>query len=250
MPDLDELLANLNSKDKKIVKTTLEQLGDLKDERAVPQLLQMLDTVDDEDLLESILWTLSRIASTLSLIELLNRPNEVVVIEVLDALGRREAQESVDAIVPFLKHQDEEIRGIATWALGKLHVKKTYELLLNLLKTDDDPLVRANAAWAIGKFDELGSIPLLTERLSEESDESVRYNLEEAIQRLEELKDPWQRGLKATIYQCPKWDPKCHKKILQTETRFDNFIKIEITVCENCQLAKICRVNLIRKINQ
>ncbi|NVM27890.1 MAG: HEAT repeat domain-containing protein [Candidatus Helarchaeota archaeon] len=250
MPELEELLSKLESEDKTVIKTTLEQLGDLGDEKAVPQLLKMLDRINDEDLLESILWTLSRIASTKTLIELLNHSNELIIVEVLDALGRREELESVDEIIPFLIHQNGEVRSIATWALGKISVKRTYDSLLNLLKTDEDPLVRANAAWAIGKFDNSDSIPFLTERLSEESDESVRYNLEEAIHRLEELKDPWQKGLKATIYECPKFDPKCLENSLQTETRSDNFIKIEIVVCESCSLSKICRVNLIRKINQ
>ncbi len=250
MPELDELLANLESRDRTIIKKTLEQLGDLGNEKAVPNLLKMLHSNLDEDMLESILWTISRIGTSQTLIELLNDPNETIVIEVLDALGRREAREYVDAILPFLKHQNGEVRAIATWALGKIHAEKTYEKIINLLKTDGDPLVRANAAWAIGKFEKINSISTLEQIKDQESDECVLYNLNEAIEHLQEPKDPWTLGLKATIYECPQRETPCAQKLVQIETRSDDFIKIEIVQCDSCPIAKICQINLIRKINQ
>ena len=250
MPEFDELILNLDKKDEKLLKETLEQLGDLGDPRAVSHLLKMLDTVSEEEILESVLWTLSRIASYEILIDLLTHSNEKIVVEVLDALGRRQERGAVDEIIPFVKHQNAEYRAMATWALGKIQMEKTYDLLLNSLKTDKDSSVRANAAWALGKFGKLESIALLSQILEQEKDEVVRYNIEESINRLQELKDPRRDSLKATVYECPNHEINCIQKNTRIESQSDNFIRMEIVVCDNCPLAKICQIHLIRKINQ
>ncbi len=186
MPQLADLLANLQSKDVATIKKALDQLGDLGDARAIPPLLQILKNTTEEEIIESILWTLSRIAPPEILVKLLNS-NEKIIIEVLDALGRCPAPEAVDPIIPFLTHKNNEIRAMATWALGKIHANKTYNLLINLLKTDQDPSVRANAAWAIGKFEKPESIPVLSDLKTQEQDDQVLFNLEEALEHLRYL---------------------------------------------------------------
>ncbi len=250
MPDENELISKLRSDDVDIIKDALEQLGDLGDDKVVPQLLKMIDTAEDDDLLESILWTLSRIASTSTLIELLNNPNKLIVVEVLDALGRRVAHDAVDEIIPFTEHHNGEIRAIATWALGKINAQKTYALLLNLLQTDADPLVRANAAWAIGKFENIQSLHVLNQIKENERDESVLYNLNEAIHHVQEASHSRQTGLKAQVYECSKRSIECTTKTTQIESHADNLIKIEIVVCNTCSIARICHVDLTWKITR
>ena len=166
---------------------------------------------------------------------------------MLDALGRRVAHDAVDEIIPFTDHQNAEIRAIATWALGKLRVNKTYALLLNLLDTDEDPLVRANAAWAIGKFEKLQSIHILNLIKENERDESVLYNLDEAINQVQEARGSCQDGIKATVYECSKRGLECTTRATQTDSKADNIIIIEIVVCNTCPIARICHVDLTWK---
>ncbi|MHA1650070.1 MAG: HEAT repeat domain-containing protein [Candidatus Helarchaeota archaeon] len=246
MAKFEELNSILRKRDTKLLKSALEQLGDLGDVRAVPHLLALLDTEQDSDIIEAILWTLSRIAPSKTLIQLLRHHNEKIVIEALDALGRRQAKEAVDEIIPFLKHKNDEIRALATWALGKLCVDKTYDLFIDLLMHDEDPEVRAHAAWAIGKFERPDSISVLNRIKSQEPDEYVQYNLAEAIEHIESTRESQRKGVATTIYECPKYDPYCRTRERQTEILFDKFVRIEIIKCETCPFAQICRVNLTK----
>ncbi|MHA1266822.1 MAG: HEAT repeat domain-containing protein [Candidatus Helarchaeota archaeon] len=247
MAEFKKLIQDLQNQDPTIIKRTLERLGELSERRAVPYLLQMLKSDFDEDLLETILWTLSQIATTKELTSLLTYPNEKVLIEVLDALGRRCAQESVEEILTFTKHTNAEIRAMAVWALGKIHVEKTYNVLLYLLKTDPDPLVRANAAWAIGKFDNIKAIPHLMTIRVQETDEAVIYNLEEALARLQEQKTQSAMDLNVIIYECPERRSECLQRELQTDVKSDQFIQVEIELVPACKIARICRIKLLKK---
>lgn len=241
-------MAQLESQEDARIKEAIARLGDLGDARAVPYLLRRLDTVKDEELIEAILWTLSRIGSSDVLITLLRHPDKKIVLEALDALGRRTCRESIEAIIPFLTHPDSEIRAIATWALGKIRADKTYDLLINLLKKDKEPAVRANAAWAIGKYEKIEAYPLLSRLLEHETDETVRYNLADAILRLQEVKERSQEGIKVTVYECPKKEAHCSEQKIKVEFLSDQLIKIEIKSCISCSNAKICQVNLIKKL--
>ena len=241
-------MAQLESEEGSRIKDAIARLGDLGDLRAVPYLLKRLDTVKDEELIEAILWTLSRIGSSEVLINLLRNSDKKIVLEALDALGRRMNSESIEAIIPFLTHPDSEIRALATWALGKIRADKTYDLLINLLKKDKEPAVRANAAWAIGKYEKIESHPLLARALEHETDETVRYNLEDAISRLQEVKERSQGGIKVTVYECPKKEAPCGEQEIKVELLSDQLITIEIKSCISCSNAKICQVNLIKKV--
>ena len=247
MADVDELISRLKSNDINTIKDALEQLGNLGDEKAVPHLIKLIDKATDEDLLESILWTLSQIATTQTLLDLLKHPKDKIVVEVLDALGRRVAEDAVDEIIPFTDHQNAEIRAIATWALGKIHANKTYDQLISLLDADENPLVRANAAWAIGKFERSDSIYVLNQIKKQETDESVLYNIDEAINQVQEARSSYQDGIKATVYECPKRGLECTTRATQTDSKADNIIKIEIVVCDTCPVARICHVDLTWK---
>jgi HEAT repeat protein len=248
MSKFEELVAQLESEVDSKIRDAIARLGDLGDSRAVPYLLKKLETVKDEELIETILWTLSRIGSSEILIKLLQNSNKKIVLEALDALGRRMSRERVEAIIPFLKHPDSEIRALATWALGKIRADKTYDLLVTLLKKDKEPSVRANAAWAIGKYEKIEAHPVLKRALEQETDETVRYNLEDAISRLQEVRERSQEGIKVTVYECPKKEAHCSERDIKVEQLADQLIKIEIKSCSSCLSAKICQVNLIKKV--
>jgi HEAT repeat protein len=248
MSKFEELVEQLESEEDSRIKDAIARLGDLGDSRAVPYLLKRLNTVKDEELIEAILWTLSRIGSNDILINLLRNSNRKIVLEALDALGRRMSRESVEAIIPFLTHHDSEIRALATWALGKIRAEQTYDLLVNLLKKDKEPTVRANAAWAIGKYEKIDSHLILNRALERETDETVRYNLEDAISRLQEVGERSQEGIKVTVYECPKKEAHCKEREIKVEQLADQLIKIEIKSCSSCLSAKICQVNLIKKV--
>jgi HEAT repeat protein len=248
MSKLEELLLDLKSKDQDRVIDALDQLGDLGDASAVPFLIKMLDTASDEELVESILWTMSRIASSETLVTLLDHPNEAIIIEVLDALGRRQARETANVIIPFLTHGNAEIRSMATWALGKLVVGKAYSLFFDLLKNDEVPAVRAHAAWAIGKYGRPEAVSQLTEIRALEQDETVLYNMDEAINAIESTQDPRQQGLSVVVYECPKREVSCIEKKTRSESRSDDLVEINIIFCDTCASAKICKVELVKKI--
>ncbi len=241
-------MAQLESEEDSRIKEVIALLGDLGDPRAVPYLVRKLDTVTDEELIEAILWTLSRIGSSDLLINLLQNSNRKIVMEALDALGRRMSHESVEAIIPFLTHPDSDIRALATWALGKIRAEQTYSLLVTLLKKDKEPSVRANAAWAIGKYEKIESHSILNQALEYETDETVRYNLEDAISRLQEVKERSQEGIKVIVYECPKKEANCGEREIKMELLSDRLVKIEIKSCNSCLNAKICQVNLIKKV--
>ncbi|MHA1278196.1 MAG: HEAT repeat domain-containing protein [Candidatus Helarchaeota archaeon] len=245
-------MANLQSPNLEIVKDTLDQLGDLGDVRAVPHLLKILDTTKDEEIIEAVIWTLARLASSETLVTLLKHPNEKVILETLDALGRRQARETSDAIIPFLHQQNATIRAMATWALGKLVVEKAYGMFVDLLQHDNDSTVRAHAAWALGKFENPDSKRLLSMIKSRETDESVLYNLDEAINAIDNAQcdnSPSSKSSMITVYECPKRQPSCDEQITRTISESDIYLTISIILCDNCTQAKICRV-IMTKLDQ
>ncbi|MDD1776827.1 MAG: hypothetical protein LUQ65_01565 [Candidatus Helarchaeota archaeon] len=84
--------------------------------------------------------------------------------------------------------------------------------------------------------------------MEHETDETVRYNLADAISRLQEVKERSQDGIKVTVYDCPKKEAQCGNQQIKVELLADQLIKIEIKSCISCSNAKICQVNLIKKV--
>ncbi|MHA1895430.1 MAG: HEAT repeat domain-containing protein [Candidatus Helarchaeota archaeon] len=248
MKEIDKsLLKRLASNDKSEMLSAIEELGDLEDECSTPYLLKTLnDHLNDDEIIESTIWSLNRCTSVEKLSSLLTISNNQVIINVLDALGRRAEKIESSKLLPFMSDKNSEIRAMAIWTLGKVGARETRNEIKKILRDDEDVEVRANAAWALQKFGAREDLPFLKQRLKEEHDELVLYKISDTIQALELptniLKD------KTVVYNCKSFTHEC-MNILKKEINIkDKYVEIDILEAKNCTIARVCKIK-IKKIS-
>ncbi len=244
MKELDvELLENLKSNDKSTLLDAIEDLGDLEDNRCTPHLLNLLDdNLNDEEIIDSIIWSLNRCAEVKDLVNLLDMKNDFIILNAIDAIGRRAEKIESSKLLPFLKSSNSEIRSMTAWTLGKVGADETRPQVRNLLKNDTDSEVRSNAAWALQKFGVKEDIEFLNEMLKIEKDELVLYKISDAIQALE-TKTNISKG-EEVVYNCNNFVHDCEKISKNNREIKDNYIEIEIIEAINCKLGKVCKVKI------
>ena len=246
MKDIDaELLENLKSSDKSTLLDAIEDLGDLEDKKCIPYLLELLKrNLNDDEIIDSVIWSLNRCAEINELFKLLEIENDTVRINSIDAIGRRAEKIDSSKLLHFLKSENSEIRAITTWALGKVRADETRQEIRDILKNDIDSEVRANAAWALQKFGIKEDIPFLNERLKKEKDELVLYKITDAIQALE-TKTNISKG-EEVIYNCINFTHDCEKILKNKMEIKDKYIEIEIIEAKNCELGKVCKIKIMK----
>ncbi|MHA1232913.1 MAG: HEAT repeat domain-containing protein [Candidatus Helarchaeota archaeon] len=243
----EELIKKIESRDEDIVKKTLEEIGNLNIKEAIQPILNLLNKTSSEEIIDAAIWTLSRIAPSKQIIPLLKSDNKFIILYTIETLGRIEAKESRAQLREFLKDPDDEIRAMATWAIGKVQDKSSYEPLLDILKNDPNPAVRSNAAWAIKKLNILNSIKPLKELYQKEDDEMVLYNIQEAIKSIEAYHETF-AYTPTFSYKCPFFSEQCRNLNIQELNFEDKNIIIHINKTDECDKAKICNLNI--KINK
>ena len=104
---------------------------------------------------------------------LLERPDLQAVVD-LQVLRKG------DQLIPYLDHEDADIRARAAFALGSVQYEGSIPALLGRL-ADASPNVRADAAFAIGQTADSTAAPTLLGALRQESDPRVQAELVEAL---------------------------------------------------------------------
>ena len=244
MKDLNaELLKNLKSKDKSTLLDAIEDLGDLEDKKCTPHLLNLLDeNLNDEEVIDSIIWSLNRCAETTDLLKLLDMKNDFIIINTIDAIGRRAEKIQGAKLLTFLKSDNEDIRAITAWTLGKIGADETRPKIRDLLKNDTDSEVRSNAAWALQKFGVKEDITFLNEMLKIEKDELVLYKISDAIQSLE-TRTNISKG-EEVIYNCTNFSHDCENISKDNIEINDNYVEVGIIKALNCKLGKVCKIKI------
>jgi len=239
----DKLLENLKSDDKKKILDALEEIGETENDKYCEILLDTLQVHEKEsEIMESIIWSLNRCAKVEILLQLLNSSNESLLLEVIDAIGRRAEKIDASLLLPFLKSRDDAIRAMTVWALGKIHADETREHVRDLLKNDVDAEVRGNTAWALQKFGIKEDLPFLQKIIREEKDDLVLYKLTDAIQSLE-TRTSLSKGEEIN-YNCPNFTHECEnigKKEVKTT---DSYIEIHLLEAKDCKIAKVCKIKI------
>ena len=238
-----KLLENLKSDDKKKILDALEEIGETENEIYCKSLLDTLQVYENEsEIMESIVWSLNRCAKVETILQLLNSKNESLILEVIDAIGRRAEKIDASKLLPFLNSKDEAIRAMTVWALGKINADETRDHVKNLLKFDKDVEVRGNAAWVLQKFGIKEDLPFLQKIILEEKDDLVLYKLTDAIQSLE-TKTSISKGEEIN-YNCPNFTHECEKIDKNELSTNDSYISINILEAKNCKLAKVCKIRI------
>ncbi|NHI94561.1 MAG: HEAT repeat domain-containing protein [Candidatus Lokiarchaeota archaeon] len=247
MKEIDtELIKNLKSKDKSTLLDAIEDLGDLEDKKCTPYLLNLLDdNLNDDEIIDSVIWSLNRCAEINDLLKLLEIKNDLVILNAIDAIGRRAEKIDSSKLLPFLKSEKSEIRAITTWTLGRICADETRQEIRDILDTDPDSEVRANAAWSLQKFGVKEDISFLEQIMSKEKDELVLYKLTDAIQALE-TKTNISEGEEIT-YNCSNFTHLCNEISKNNINIKDNYIEIDIIEAKNCEVGSVCKIK-IKKI--
>ena len=149
-----ETAQNTKSEDGDVREIALRALARIADPRAVDRLVMALR--------EAQPWLAPRIA------DILVRHGESVIEPMIaflqeptrhparawaaNILGELKAQRAFPALVGALKNLDDEVRGKAAGALGKLGDRRAVTYLLDHLLSDPAPFVRARIASALGQF--------------------------------------------------------------------------------------------------
>jgi HEAT repeat protein len=124
-------------------------------------------------------------------------PSEDVSIRthIISTMGYTQFAGVTDCLIPLLKDQNSDLRGISAVALGQLGGSEAMDPLVELLK-DRNPYVRENAAWALGRVGNNERISSLLIELLKDQNLNVKKNAaialgqlgsDEAIDQLVEL---------------------------------------------------------------
>ncbi|MHA1831714.1 MAG: HEAT repeat domain-containing protein [Candidatus Helarchaeota archaeon] len=80
----NKLIQNLNSNNIKKIKEALEKIGDLNYKEAITPIFSLIDSSKNTEIIDSAIWTLSRIASPDQLIKLLDNRNKDIILLQLE----------------------------------------------------------------------------------------------------------------------------------------------------------------------
>lgn len=138
---LQRLVAAARIYDKRQMASASNQLIRMKGE-AVPQLVAVLDDVDD-----NVRWQ---------------------AIVALGRIGRPEAVSATSRLVDACRDLDADVRGAAAVALGRLEARSSETIVaLRLLRNDEQPMVQADAWWALWRLQhERGAVDALVKLLT------------------------------------------------------------------------------------
>ncbi len=156
-------------------------LGASRNSRALPSLLQLIDTPVDwfrKNVIEA-LGRLGNKKAVTPLMKKLEDRNPSIRKAAIEALGLLGDNKAVNPILEKLEDPDPSIRRIAIEALGLIGNKKAVTQLMKQLK-DPKLSIRKAAIEALGRVGDKKAVPLLMENL-EDHDPSIRKAAIEAL---------------------------------------------------------------------
>jgi len=103
-----------------------------------------------------------------------------IKIEAMEALGKIGEERAAEIIIPLLKDDDQEIREAAIEVLGKLKSRDSVPFLIAILPKKE---TRLTTIWALGNIGDKTAIPVLATLLKSD-DKFVRYNASRSLQKI------------------------------------------------------------------
>lgn len=122
-PAVPALINALKEDNKKLRKAAMIVLGEIKDERAVPILVDELEKTKDKKLRAGLIVILGRMGdkrATPLLMNALDENSDEIVGAAAYALGKLKEEKSVSSLMPLLNHPNEYVRKTVTEALGRI----------------------------------------------------------------------------------------------------------------------------------
>jgi HEAT repeat protein len=178
------LQRGLRSEDETIRNNVAMILGEVRDKQAVAALLEAMTS--EPPVVPSAAASLVKIgdpAAVEPLIECLRHENEQIRLYAAWALGGLGDQRAVDPLVKILRDPVPEVRGIAAHALGLLKARKAVNPLVEAIN-DPDENVRMSIVHALGRIGERRTAPAVKERYLKDGSEKVRQAARETLDLL------------------------------------------------------------------
>lgn len=221
--DIDALIAATEHPDWQVRWDAVNELGDLKDVRAVPALAKRALVDDNPHPRWRALWALSAVeadgktAIPLFIAALEDRDPIIVrnaavalaffnrqeakpelirglidpddfrrweAVFSLRTIGDQQVAELLHSMLLHANERDVQVRGEVALALGKLGGPSSVDALLAALKGDPSPQVRWRSALSLAQRNDASIVPALEDALAAEADPQVRQTIQEALTRL------------------------------------------------------------------
>lgn len=193
MPDfVDKLIEKLNASDKDVIKSSIiEDLGSTLDPRALRALIQALNDTDALVRWHAIKGIARfRAAAIQPLFNALESPDKFTRRNVIQALGEIANDAVIEKFVKMLMFDEtEQIVLIEIInCLGRIREPRAVDPLITVLKTDDWE-TKWRAVHALGRIADPKSIQPLLEQL-EHPDKDIRWATATAIENIKNINHP------------------------------------------------------------
>ena len=119
------------------------------------------------------------------LLSLLQDKRQLIVAEAIDSLTRQAEADTLQQVLPLLKHASPYVRGSVLRFMSEFYPERAIPLLIEALN-DAHFIVRENAADELGELEAVDALPFLRAKL-EDPHPHVRQAAETAIEMLESL---------------------------------------------------------------
>ena len=155
------------------------------DVRSIPALISVVERSEDWNTLVAAIQALGKLEAVDAIDAIaahLRSPNDWVRMTAAHALGSVGGKASVKALVPALKDSVDTVVSAALIAMGKAGDHQMVHLCVPMLE-HVNPRVRAAAVSAIGRIGRVEDLPVLETRVTD-TDPGVRFKAEQAIERI------------------------------------------------------------------
>jgi HEAT repeat protein len=122
-PAVPALIDAIKGDDKRLRKVAMIVLGQIKDKRTVPVLIEELEKTKDKKMRAGLIIILGRIGdkrASPTLMKALNEKSEEIVAAAAYSLGKLKEEKATPLLIPLLSHSSEYIRQTVTKAIEKI----------------------------------------------------------------------------------------------------------------------------------
>jgi HEAT repeat protein len=185
LPALLSIVRDVKNEDEDVRGAALRALGRIRDERAIPFLIEALGYPDTwlPPRIGEILVSIGEPAIPFLQTELKRNPSEHVRMWAAEILGWLNAASAAAVLGEALSDISPEVRAKAAGALGKIKDDRAVNMLLELLVSDPVPFVRVKASQALGLIGHPAVIDYLINILKD-PEWWVRVRAVEALEKL------------------------------------------------------------------
>ncbi|MCX5752792.1 MAG: HEAT repeat domain-containing protein [Candidatus Krumholzibacteria bacterium] len=221
LPALLSIIRDVTNEDEDVRGAALRALGRIRDERAIPFLIEALGYPDTwlPPRIGEILVSVGDPAIPFLQAELRRNPSEHVRMWSAEILGWLNAASAAAVLGDALSDISPEVRAKAAGALGKIKDDRSVNMLLELLVSDPVPFVRVKASQALGLIGHPAVIDYLINILKD-PEWWVRVR---AVEALEKLGD---KAVAALLPALEDEDPEVRKRAAMALERIGYVEKI------------------------